>query len=282
MREPVCHLNGQWLPLGQATVPVLDRGFIFGDGVYEVIPAYGRRPFRLGDHLARLRRSLAAIALADPLAPAAWGALIERLLAENDPDDQALYIQVTRGVAPRNHAFPVGTPPTLFAYSSPFSPPGAQARAEGLAAVTLPDSRWTRAHIKSISLLGSVLARQAAADADAHEAILIRDGWLTEGSSSNVWVVRHGRLLCPPMDQFKLEGVRVGLLEALASAARVPLERRPVAEWELRCADEILLTSALREVIAVTRLDGRPVGSGRPGPVAATLYDAYQAAKRPD
>ncbi|OIQ81111.1 D-alanine aminotransferase [mine drainage metagenome] len=281
MRESICHLNGAYLPLDQARVSVLDRGFIFGDGVYEVVPAYARRPFRFDQHIARLGRSLREIGMADPLGREAWLALVTRLLADNDPADQCIYIQITRGVARRDHAFPKDAPsPTVFAYSFPFPHVPQALREQGAACITLPDTRWLRAHIKSIALLGNVLARQASAELGAQETILIRDGWLTEASASNVWLVRHGRLLCPPMDNLKLEGVRVGLMDELAQVAGVPLERRPVAEWELRCADEILLSSATKEVLAVTTLDGRAVATGHPGPVYAALHAAYQVAKQ--
>ena len=280
MRESICHLNGAYLPLDEARVPVLDRGFIFGDGVYEVVPAYGRVPFCLDEHIARLGRSLGAIGMRDPLGHEAWAALVARLLAGNDPADQCVYIQVTRGVARRDHAFPKDAPsPTVFAYSFPFPHVPQALREQGAACITLPDTRWLRAHIKSIALLGNVLARQASAELGAQETILIRDGWLTEASASNVWLVRHGRLACPPMDNLKLEGVRVGLMDELAQAAGIPLERRPVAEWELRCADEILLSSATKEILAVTTLDGRAVATGKPGPVYTALQTAYQAAK---
>ena len=281
MRESICHLNGAYLPLDQARVSVLDRGFIFGDGVYEVVPAYARRPFRFDQHIARLGRSLREIGMADPLGREAWLALVTRLLAENDPADQCIYIQVTRGVARRDHAFPKEAPsPTVFAYSFPFPHVPQVLREQGAACITLPDTRWLRAHIKSIALLGNVLARQASAEIGAQETILIRDGWLTEASASNVWLVRHGHLACPPMDNLKLEGVRVGLMDELAQAVGIPLARRPVAEWELRCADEILLSSATKEVLAVTTLDGRAVATGKPGPVYTALQAAYQEAKR--
>ena len=281
MRESICHINGAYLPLDQARVSVLDRGFIFGDGVYEVVPAYARRPFRFDQHIARLGRSLREIGMADPLGREAWLALVTRLLAENDPADQCIYIQVTRGVARRDHAFPKEAPsPTVFAYSFPFPHVPQVLREQGAACITLPDTRWLRAHIKSIALLGNVLARQASAEIGAQETILIRDGWLTEASASNVWLVRHGHLACPPMDNLKLEGVRVGLMDELAQAVGIPLARRPVAEWELRCADEILLSSATKEVLAVTTLDGRAVATGKPGPIYTALQAAYQEAKR--
>ncbi len=229
-----CYLNGEFLPLDEARVPALDRGFIFGDGVYEVVPAYGGRPFRLEEHLARLRRSLAEVSIDDPMDVAAWANLVRELVDRNAPADQCIYIQVTRGVASRDHAFPSGTRPTVFAYSFPFPHVSDALRSSGAAAITLPDQRWLRAHIKSISLLGNVLARQASVDAGAHEAILVREGWVTEASASNVWVVRAGRLCAPPRDNLKLEGVRMDLIGSLAGAGGVAVERRPVAEWELR------------------------------------------------
>ena len=281
MREPLCHLDGVWLPLREARVSVMDRGFLFGDGVYEVIPVYARHPFRLPEHLARLRRSLRAVEITDPLAEGDWVALVRRLIDCHDPADQCIYLQVTRGAAPvRDHAFPADAAPTVFGYSFAFPHVPLPRREAGVDAITLPDRRWLRGQIKSTSLLGAVLARQASAEFDAQETILIRDGWLTEASASNVWVVRHGTLLCPPMDERKLEGVRVGLFEELAQTAGIALQQREVAEWELRCADEVLLSSATKEVLAVARLDGRVVGEGRPGPVYRALYAAYQAAKQ--
>ena len=281
MGEPICHLDGVWLPLAEARVPVLDRGFLFGDGVYEVIPVYARRAFRLAEHLARLRRSLRAVGIVDPLAEADWTELVRRLVDANDPDDQCVYLQVTRGAAPRrDHAFPANVAPTLFGYSYAYPHLPLSLRESGVDAITLPDRRWLHGQIKSTSLLGAVLARQASVEAGALETILVRDGWLTEASASNVWVVRHGALLCPPSDERKLEGVRVALFDELAQAAGLALQRRDIAEWELRCADELLLSSATKEVLAVTRLDGRAVGDGRPGPVCRALYAAYQSAKQ--
>ncbi len=281
MGEPICHLDGVWLPLAEARVPVLDRGFLFGDGVYEVIPVYARRAFRLAEHLARLRRSLRAVGIVGPLAGAEWTELVRRLVDANDPDDQCVYLQVTRGVAPRrDHAFAANVAPTLFGYSYAYPHLPLSLRESGVDAITLPDRRWLHGQIKSTSLLGAVLARQASVEAGALETILIRDGWLTEASASNVWVVRHGTLLCPPSDERKLEGVRVALFDELAQVAGLALQRRDIAEWELRCADELLLSSATKEVLAVTRLDGRAVGDGHPGPVCRALYAAYQSAKQ--
>ncbi len=274
-----CYLNGTFQPLSECRVSVLDRGFIFGDGVYEVIPVYGRRLFEVDAHLARLQRSLAAVGMTNPMAAGDWLALIREIVARNDPDDQCVYLQVTRGVARRDHAFPKGVEPTVFLMSFAFPHLSAEQRQNGLVCITLPDQRWRMAHIKSTSLLGNVLARQASVEAGAAETLLIRDGWLTEASASNVWVVRNGALAAPARDHDKLEGIRVGLIERLANHVGLPLRFRGVAEWELRAADEILLSSATKEVVAVTQLDGRPVGDGAPGPVYRALYAAYQEAK---
>ncbi|MGC8703446.1 MAG: D-amino acid aminotransferase [Thiomonas sp.] len=278
--ESVCYLNGTFQPLSQCRVSVLDRGFIFGDGVYEVIPAYGRRVFQVDAHLARLARSLNAVEMTNPCSKEDWLALVQELLARNAEDDQCIYIQVTRGVARRDHAFPRGVEPTVFMMSFPFPHIPADKRASGVACITAPDLRWRNGHIKSTALLGNVLARQLSAEIGAAETILIRDGWLTEASASNVWVVRNGRLCAPLRDHDKLEGIRISLLEELASEVGIKLEFRPIAEWELRCAEEIMLTSATKEVISVTTLDGKNVSEGRPGPVSQLIYAAYQVAKR--
>ena len=277
--ESVCYLNGTFQPLSQCQISVLDRGFIFGDGVYEVIPVYGRRVFRADAHLERLVRSLNAVEMANPCTREDWLALVREVIARNAQDDQCIYIQVTRGVARRDHAFPRGVEPTIFMMSFPFPHIQADKRANGVACITAPDLRWRNGHIKSTSLLGNVLARQLSAEIGAAETILIRDGWVTEASASNVWVVRNGRLCAPLRDHDKLEGIRVSLLEELSTEIGVKLDFRPIAEWELRCAEEILLTSATKEVLPVTSLDGRRVSEGRPGAVCQSLYAAYQAAK---
>ena len=273
------YLNGEFLPIEQARVPVLDRGFIFGDGIYEVVPVYGGRAFRLPQHLARLSRSLAAVGLDNPRDEAGWSALVGELVARHPWPDQFVYIQVTRGVARRDHAFPQGVAPTVFAMSSEFVPVPQAVRDAGVAVISLPDERWLHCDIKSTSLLGNVLARQAAVEAGAAECVMFRDGYLTEGSSSNVWVVRNGSVFGPPRDNLILEGIRVGLLEELCRAAGIPLDMRRVTREEVLAADELLISSATKEVLPVTVLDGRPVGSGRPGPMYERLYTAYQAAK---
>ncbi|HWS75613.1 MAG TPA: D-amino acid aminotransferase [Quisquiliibacterium sp.] len=272
-------LNGEFLPIEEARVPVLDRGFIFGDGIYEVVPVYGGRPFRWPQHLARLERSLAKVGIANPRDAAGWRALVTELVERHPWPDQFVYLQVTRGVARRDHAFPKGVAPTVFAMSSELVPVPQEQREQGVRAITLTDERWLHCDIKSTSLLGNVLARQAAVQAGASECVMFRDGFLTEGSACNFWVVRHGTLLGPPRDNLILEGIRSGLLDELCAAAGIPMDIRRITREEVFAADELLLTSATREVLPVTRLDGGPIGSGRPGPVFAKLYAAYQAAK---
>lgn len=273
------YLNGEYLPLEQARVPVLDRGFIFGDGIYEVVPAYNGRLFRWPHHLARLERSLAKVGIINPFDRDGWTAIVGELIGRHPWRDQFVYLHITRGVAKRDHGFPSGVKPTVFAMASELQPPPLAQRTEGVAAVTLPDERWLHCDIKSISLLGNVLARQAALDRGAVECVMFRDGWLTEGSASNIWVVRDGRVLGAPPDHLILEGIRVGLMGELCAASGIECETRRILREEVFAADELLMTSATKEVLAITRLDGRPVGSGRPGPVWAQLYDAYQRAK---
>ncbi len=273
-------LNGRFMPLEQATVPVLDRGFIFGDGIYEVVPVYDRKPFRWPNHRARLVRSLGRISIVDPMTDRQWLALINDLIEKHPWQDQFIYVQVTRGVARRDHLFPAGVTPTVFAMCSPLVPLPDRFLNEGIDVVSLPDERWLNCDIKSISLLGNVLARQAAADAHATECLMFRDGLLTEGSASNIWIVRDGNVYAPHVDRRILEGIRVGLMGELCAAEGVALEFRNVTREETRRADEILVTSATKEIVAATRLDGEPVGDGRPGPVFRRLHAAYQRFKR--
>ena len=280
MSQQIVYLNGAFMPIEEARIPVLDRGFIFGDGIYEVVPVYAGRPFRWQQHLRRLVRSLAAIRIDNPLDDAGWTALMNDLVSRHTWKDQFVYLQITRGVARRDHAFPKGVQPTVFGMVSEFIAPPASAREQGLAAITLPDERWLHCDIKSVSLLGNVLAKQAAVDAGAAECLMFRDGMLTEGSSSNIWVVRGGKVLCVPMDNLVLQGIRVGLLAELCERTGLPFEQRRVIREEVLSADELMLTSATREVLPITTLDGHPVGSGRPGPIWRRLYEAYQAAKQ--
>jgi D-alanine transaminase len=277
--EPLVYLNGAITPLSEAKIPVLDRGFIFGDGIYEVIPLYAGRMFRSEQHLARLGRSLHAVGMRNPHTREEWLALIARVVAANPAPDQIVYIQVTRGVAPRKHAFPQDASPTVFIMSNPLVLPSAAMRARGVACVSMEDLRWLRCEIKSTSLLGNVLAAQHAAEHDALEAIQFRDGFLTEASSSNVWVVKDGKLMAPPKDNLILEGIRYGLIEELCAAHGIPLSARRIARDEVFGADEVLLSSATKEVLPVVSIDGQTIGSGEPGPIYQKLHAAYQAAK---
>ncbi|MBI3285643.1 MAG: D-amino acid aminotransferase [Burkholderiales bacterium] len=279
MHDPLVYLNGAMTPISEAKIPVLDRGFIFGDGIYEVIPVYGRKMFRAGQHLARLFRSLAAVGIANPHSEQAWLQLIAQVMHAQDSEDQMVYLQVTRGVAKRAHAFPTDATPTVFIMSNPIVLPTAAARELGVACVSLEDKRWLRCEIKSTSLLGNVLAAQNAAEHGVAESIQFRDGYLTEASASNVWIVKDGVLLGPPKDNLILEGIRYGLIEELCAAQGIPLQARRITREEVFAADEVMLSSATKEVLAVVRIDDQTIANGRPGPIYQQLYAAYQQAK---
>ena len=282
-----CWLNGELATVREARVSVLDRGFLFGDGIYEVVPVYGQRLFRFDEHMQRLQRSLAKVRIANPHDRDGWlrrcRRLVQALAEQTGAQDQLVYLQVTRGVAPRDHVMPVDIEPTVFMMVSAMKPPGAEQRHQGVACVSARDFRWERGDIKSISLLGNVLARQISADHGAVETIMFRDGYLTEAASSNVWVVHEGAVLGPPKSELVLEGIRVELLRELCEEAGIAYNLRPIAEADVRSADELLLSSATKEVLAVTQLDGEAVGHGalrgKVGPVYARLYEAYQRAK---
>ncbi len=282
--DTLCYLNGEYTSLASAKVSVLDRGFIFGDGVYEVLPVYGRRLFRFDEHMARLDRSLAKMRIANPLSHADWLERCRRVVQAQPVEDQLAYIQVTRGVALRDHVMPADIEPTVFVMSNPLRQPTAEQRHHGVACVSARDFRWERADIKCTSLLGNVLARQISADRGAVETILFRDGFLTEASSSNVWIVHEGALLGPPPGERVLEGIRIELLRELCEEEGIACNLRPIAEADVFAADEVLLSSAAKEVLPVTAIDGGPVGHGalrgKPGPVYARLYEAYQRAKQ--
>jgi D-alanine transaminase len=283
-----CWLNGEMSTLRDAKVSVLDRGFIFGDGVYEVVPAYEGRPFRFQEHMARLDRSLREMRIANPMDRNAWRQLVDRLIAAYaqhvgkpaEETTQMVYLQVTRGVAMRDHAMPPDITPTVFGMVNRLYIYPPEQRAEGVACITADDFRWEKAHIKTISLAGAVLSRQMSADVGANETIMFRDGWLSEASSSNVWVVKDGVVMGPPKDNLVLEGIRYGLFEQLCAQAGIRFDLRRVSREEVLAADEVLLSSATKEVIACTRLDGKPVGNGRPGPIYEKLFAGYQQAKR--
>jgi D-alanine transaminase len=287
MDQRICFLNGEYKPLAQASINVLDRGFIFGDGIYDVAPVYGRKLFRFDEHLARLGRSLAKLRIPNPYTRDEWlercRKLVAALVETEGADDQVVYLQVTRGVAPRDHVMPAGITPTVFMMSSPMKPATAEQRHHGVACTTARDFRWERGDIKSTSLLGNVLARQMSADHGALETIMFRDGWLTEAAASNVWVVKDGALLGPPKSEHVLEGIRVELLHELCEDEGIPYHLKPINESDVRSADEVMLSSATKEVLPVTQIDGEPVGHGalrgKPGPVYARLHEAYQRAK---
>lgn len=276
------YLNGQFMPIEEARVPVLDRGFIFGDGVYEVIPVYSRRAFRLPEHLKRLQHSLDGIRLQNPHHDEEWTRLIAELIARNDGEDQYLYLHITRGVARRDHAFPSPpVAPTVFMMSSPLPTPPAALLQNGVGAVTAQDNRWLRCDIKAIALLPNVLLRQKAVDAGCAETILIRDdAFMTEGAASNIFVVKNGTLLAPPKDNLMLPGITYDVVLEIAAANNIPNQVRRITKQEVFGADELLLTSSTREVLAITRLDGKPVGDGKPGAMFARLHGLYQDFKR--
>ena len=281
--ETLCYLNGEYTPLNLAKVSVLDRGFLFGDGIYEVVPVYGRQVFRFGEHMARLDRTLAKVRIANPHTTAEWLERCRRLIDAHTARDQLLYLQVTRGVAPRDHVMPTDIEPTVFMMTSPMKPPSAEQRHRGVACITARDFRWERGDIKSTSLLGNVLARQMSADQGAVETIMFRDGFLTEGAACNVWVVHEGAVLGPPKSEHVLEGIRFELIRELCEEEGIAFNLRPISEGEVGTADELMLSSATKEVLPVTTLDGEAVGHGalrgKPGPVYAKLYAAYQRAK---
>jgi D-alanine transaminase len=281
--ETLCYLNGEYLPLAQAKVSVLDRGFIFGDGVYEIVPVYQRRLFRFDEHMHRMDRGLSKIRIVNPLSRAQWLERCRTLIAAQAAEDQLVYIELTRGVALRDHVMPPDITPTVFMMTSPMKPPTPEQRHAGVACVSARDFRWERGDIKSISLLGNVLARQMSADKGAVETIMFRDGFLTEGSGSNVWIVHEGALLGPPKGEHVLEGIRYELLRELCEEEGIAYNLRPVPEADVFVADEVILSSATKEVLPVTSIDGQAVGHGalrgKPGPVYARLYEAYQRAK---
>ena len=273
------YLNGQFLPLEDAKVSVLDRGFIYGDGVYELVPVYGRRPYRLRQHLARLQRSLDGIRLANPHTDAEWEAIIAGLIGRMTFADQGVYLQVTRGAAKRDHAFPTGVAPTVFMMSNPLALPSREQVERGVAVVTAVDERWLHCDLKTISLLGNVLARQLAVDAGATETVLFRNGYLTEASASNVLLVRGGVIVAPPKDNQILPGITYDVAFELAREGGLPIEVRPVPKDEALAADEMWLSSSTKEVLAVTSLDGRPFAGGTPGPVFRKVHALFQASK---
>jgi len=273
-------LNGEWLAAEDARVSVMDRGFLFGDGVYEVIPVYSRRPFRLEQHLARLQQSLDGIQLANPHRVEEWVAFVVQLAREAEWDDQSIYIQVTRGpMAVRNHAFPKQVTPTVVLLAEPMTTPPAAQREQGIAAVSAADIRWLRCDLKATSLLANCLLRQMAVSAGCVETVLFRDGFLTEGSASSIFVVRDGTLLAPIKNHLMLPGITYDVVLELAARHGLPHEVRDVTEAETRAADELWMCSSTKEVLPVVTLDGKAVGDGTPGPAFARMFAWYQEFK---
>jgi D-alanine transaminase len=288
----LCYLNGEYLPLNEARVSVLDRGFIFGDGIYEVVPVYGGKPFRWAHHHARMARSLQEVRIPHTDDAATWAARIDHLVNAHAAHtgqpvgdiQQLIYIQITRGVAPRDHVIDPQLSPTVFAMVNAMKPPSAEQREHGVSCVSAHDFRWEKGHIKSISLLSAILARDISHQAHAVETVMFRNGHLTEASASNVWVVKNGSVMAAPKDNLVLEGIRYGLLEELCAQEGLSYELRPIRRSEVFDADELLLTSATKEVLPITHLDGQAIGhgaqAGRPGPIYQRLYQAYQKVKQ--
>ena len=273
-------LNGKLVPIEQATVSVLDRGFIFGDGVYELVPVYSRVPFRLDEHLVRLERSLGETRIRNPYSRAQWRTHIYALIDAQPFEDQGVYFQVTRGTAKRDHAFPANVEPTVFMMSNPLVNPQPAQVEKGATAVSTEDFRWLRCDIKSISLIGNCLLRQLSAEAGGAETILFRDGKLTEASASNVFIVKRGVIQSPPKSKLILPGITYDVVVELARANGLPLEFRDLTQAEVRAADELWVTSSSKEVLPIVELDGKPIGDGRPGPVFRRMFQLYQEFKQ--
>ena len=280
MPEAIVYLNGEFLPLSEAKVPVLDRGFIFGDGVYEVIPAYNRQLFRLEEHLQRLQNSLSAVRIANPYSESEWEQVLYRLLEKNPAEDSSVYLQVTRGVAKRDHAFPANVKPTVFAMANPLITTDEKTFSQGVAAITLDDIRWQYCNVKAITLLANILLRQAAIDEGAAEAILVRDGEVTEGAASNVFIVSNGVIKTPPKGARLLPGITRDLIVELARARQLPIEEVNFSKSELLAADEVWFSSSTKEIMPVVRLNDKPVGNGQPGPLTRKVFGIFQEYKR--
>lgn len=276
----VVYLNGEYLPLEEAKVSVLDRGFLFADGVYEVIPAYGGHLLHLQEHMDRLQTNLDAIRLANPLPAEDWNTIFETLLKDNPSEDQSVYLQVTRGVAEkRNHGFPDEVKQTVFIMVNELLPVNKEELRPGVAAITLDDIRWKACNIKSISLLGNILLRQQAHDKNAAEAILINDGYAVEGAASNIFIVKDAIIVTPPTSFCLLPGITRDLILELAAKHHFQFEVRDIIENELFLADEIWLTSSTKEILPVVELNGKPVENGQSGPIWERMIDIYQAYK---
>lgn len=278
----IVHLNGQFCPLEHASVSVMDRGFLFGDGVYEVVPVYDRKPFRLAEHLQRLADSLDKVRITNPHSQDEWRDLVLEMIARNDAEDQSIYIQLTRGAAPvRNHAFPEPTvAPTVFMMSEPLPMPTEAQLKQGVTAVSATDIRWQRCDIKGSSLLANCLLKQQATDNAAAETVLFRDGFLTEGAASNIFVVHQGTILAPQKNHHMLSGITYDVVLELAAEHGIPFSVLDITEEQTRSADELWLSSSTKEILAIVTLDGQPIGNGQPGPIYQHMSALYQHFKR--
>ena len=280
MNTSTVYLNGEFLPLNEAKISVLDRGFLFGDAVYEVIPAYGGRLFRLEQHLQRLDNSLSEVRIKPPLSHDEWRGILEKLLPESNGQDQSVYLQVSRGSADkRDHVIPPGIVPTIFAMTTPISAPDPEKARKGITAITLDDIRWEHCNIKATTLLANVLLKQQAFDEGATESILIRDGQAIEGAASNLFVISNGLIITPPKSHHLLPGITRDLVLELAADAGLPYAEASIGIMDLEAADEIWMTSSTREIMAVTTLNGKTVGTGEPGPIWQHMTQLYQACK---
>jgi D-alanine transaminase len=278
---PISYLNGAFVPLREARISPLDRGFLYSDGVYEVMPVYAGRPFRFEAHAERLTRSLAGIKMEDPHTRAEWRELFSTLITRNGGGDQYVYWQVTRGAEfGRTHAPLPDIPRTVFAFCAPLPVIQATTLENGVGCVTAQDTRWAQCDIKSVSLLANVLLRQLAVDANAAETILLRDGELMEASASAVHVVLGGVVVSPPNSRRILPGTTRSAMEEVATSAGIAYKAAAVSEQQLRTADEIWISAATREVQPVTQLDGKPVGTGKPGPLWRRIHEHWQRYKR--
>lgn len=274
--EAIVYLNGKFVAISEAHISVLDRGFIFGDGVYEAIPVYGRKLFRLQHHLQRLNNSLTAIQIKNPYSREKWQQLIEQLIQKNNFDNQSIYLQITRGVAPRDHRFPDKDEPTIFIMTSPLAKQDRAIVEKGVHAVSLVDNRWQNCHIKSISLLPNVLLRQQALDKGAKEAILIRDGHATEGAASNLFIILDNCIITPPKGPFLLPGVTRDLIVEIAKEKNICLKEQAITEDDLNNAQEIWLTGSTIEILPVTMFNDEIISNGKPGPYWHKMNNAYQ------
>lgn len=273
------YLNGAFVAADQAKISVFDRGFVFGDGIYELIPVYGGRPFRLPQHLQRLQSSLEAIHIANPHSAEQWIDIIATLIDEVEAPDQAIYLQITRGVAPRDHAYPANAKPTVFAYSKALAYPNEAELSKGVSAITTADIRWRRCDIKAIALLANVILRQQAVEQGTAEAILVHEGHITEGAASNIFVVKDDVVYTPPKNEQILPGITRDLAVELANANAIECRETSITVELLRSADEVWLTSSTKELLPIVKIDNVDVGNGKPGPMHKRMLNLYQAYK---